>query len=177
MSHIDAVLCDVRGAKVFAAINFTSGYRQLPLHADNQHLHAFMSADGLMEITRTIQGGRKSAASFQVYVESRYGEIRENPLCCLDDFALFDRTDDTLQHILPRSFELSLKHNLTISLPKSTFIAKETQWCGWKIDATGVIIDWLTYQGIHDAYKTSVAGEICQYVHYIARMRSDFQFF
>lgn len=101
-----------------------------------------------------------------------YSDLRENLLAWLDDFALSDCTEDGLLRILRRTFELSLKHNLTIILSKSTLFPKEIQWWGRKTDASEVIMDPSNYQQIHDAEETRTAGELCQYVHCIAWMRS-----
>lgn len=57
MPQIEAELSDMRGADAFASIDFCSGYWQLPLHVDSQPLHSFMTTDGVLQPTRTTQGG------------------------------------------------------------------------------------------------------------------------
>lgn len=63
MTHINPVLQEMRGVGVFAAIDFTSGYWQLPMHADSQPLRAFMTPEGVVEPTQTIQGDFDSAVT------------------------------------------------------------------------------------------------------------------
>lgn len=64
MPHIDVVLQEVRGSEAFEAMDFTSGYWQLPMDPDSQPLHAFMTHNGVMQPTRITIGGCNSAASF-----------------------------------------------------------------------------------------------------------------
>lgn len=65
MPHIDVFLIDVRGVGAFTSIYFCYGYWKLPLHENRQLLYAFMTPDGVMNPTRTTQGGCNSAVNFQ----------------------------------------------------------------------------------------------------------------
>lgn len=170
MPHIDAIIQDVRGATVFAGIDFTSGYWQLPMHPDSQHLHAFMTPDGVMQPTRTTQGGCNSAANFQACVEPCFVELRDNLMAWLDDFALHHRTEEQLLQLLSRFLQLCSDNRLVISLPKSTFFTTKIKWCGRVIDAEGVTMDPANYSGIKDATQPINAAELCEYVHCIAWM-------
>lgn len=170
MPHIDAVLQDVRGSEAFAAIDFTSGYWQLPMDPDSQPLHSFMTPDGVMQPTRTTQGGCNSAANFQACVEPCFSELRENLLAWLDDFALHNQTEHGLLRVISRFLDICAEYRLVVSLPKSTFFAKEIRWCGRIIDATGVTMDPENYEGIRNASEPSNAAELCQYVHCAAWM-------
>lgn len=64
MPHLESVISEMRDARVFASIDFWSGYWQLPLAEECQHLYAFMTADGLVQPTRTTQGGCNIPANF-----------------------------------------------------------------------------------------------------------------
>lgn len=172
MPYIDAVLQDVRGSKAFAVIDFTSGYWQLPMHPDSQALHAFITPDGVMQPTRTTQGGCNSAANFQACVEPCFSELRDNLLAWLDDFALHHYTEDGLLHVLERFLQICGDVNLVVSLPKSTFFAEEIKWCGRLIDSVGVTMDPANYEGIKDSSEPINAAELCQYVHCVAWMSS-----
>ena len=47
MPHIESELADLAGSKFFATIDFCSGYWQLPLHEQSQHLHSFVTPNGV----------------------------------------------------------------------------------------------------------------------------------
>lgn len=177
MPHIDSVLSDVRGAGAFATMDFCSGYWQLPLHEDSQHLHAFMTPDGVMQPTRTTQGGCNSAANFQACVEPCFSELRENLLAWLDDFALHGRTETDVMNTIARFLAICRQHNLVISLPKSTFFATSIRWCGRILDAKGVRMNPENYEGVRDAQEPQTASELCQYLHCMAWMASSIPLF
>ena len=60
MPHIESELSEMRNAKAFASINFPSGYWQLTLHLDSQHLLAFLIPDEALQLIRTPkQSGHK----------------------------------------------------------------------------------------------------------------------
>lgn len=170
MPHIDAVINDVQGAVFFAIVDFCSSYWQLPLHKDSQALHAFMTPDGVMQPTRTTQGGCNSAANFQACVEPCFGQLRGNLLAWLDDFALYAPSEERLLDILDKFLQICSTYNLVISLPKSTFFAPQINWCGRLIDASGVRMDPSSYSGMVDASEPESAGELCEYIHGMAWM-------
>lgn len=170
MPHIDAVINDVKGAVVFAIVDFCSSYWQLPLHKDSQALHAFMTPDGVMQPTRTTQGGCNSAANFQACVEPLFGALRGNLLAWLDYFALFAKSEGTLLDILEEFLHICTTHHLVVSLAKSTFYATEINCCGRLIDAKGVRMDPSSYGGMVNASEPVFASELCEYIHGVAWM-------
>lgn len=124
MPHINAAVQDLRIAAVFAGINFTSGYRQLPMHSDSQHVHSFMTSDEIMKPTSTNQGGCNSAANFQERVEPCVQELRNNLLAMLDDFALHRKTKSGLFDALACFLQLCSDHCVVVSHPNYTFLIK-----------------------------------------------------
>lgn len=69
MSHIDAIIQNVRAAKDFATMDFTYGYWQLPMHPESQPLHAFMTPGSVMQPTSTVKDSSNSARNVQECVE------------------------------------------------------------------------------------------------------------
>jgi len=149
MPQIDAVLADVRGSKVFASIDFCSGYWQLPLHPESQHLHAFMTTDGVVQPTRTAQGGCNSAQNFQACVEPCFATLRAALLAWLDDFAMHSADEDSHLDHLEKFFQICVQYNLVISITKSKFFALLIKWCGRILDAKGVKMDPKNFNGLH----------------------------
>ena len=54
---------------VFASIDFCAGYLQMPLHADDQHIHNFITPSGVYQPTRTLQGASNAGPNFQSRAE------------------------------------------------------------------------------------------------------------
>ena len=164
MPFIDAVTNDVRGTEAITLIDFTSGYLQLQMNPNSQALHAFMTPDGVMQPTRTAQGGCNSAENFRACVEPCFESIRNNLLTWIDDFPLHNSSEESLLRTLQKFLSICTERRLVISLRKSTFYAKQINWCGRQIDGTGVRLDPANYSGIANAAEPMFAGELCEYV-------------
>ena len=70
MPHVDSEILELAGSKYFATIDFVSGYWQLPLNVQSHTYHSCISLFGILKPTRTLQGGKNSAARFQSSVEA-----------------------------------------------------------------------------------------------------------
>lgn len=165
MPHIDAVLSDMRGARVFAGIDFCSGYWQLPLAPDSQSLFDFMTCDGVVEPTRTTQGGCNSTANFQANVEPCFAELRDNLLAWLDDFVLHGRSEEEHLRNLNRFLNICVMKNLVISIIKSSFFSPTIEWCGRVIDADGVRLNPANLAGLANACEPRNGAELVQFVY------------
>lgn len=165
MPHIDAVLADMRGSRVFAGIDFCSGYWQLPLDNDSQSYFAFMTCDGVVQPTRTTQGGCNSPANFQANVEPCFAALRDHLLAWLDDFVLHGRNEDEHLQNLLRFLDVCVEKNLVISIIKSTFFASTIEWCGRVIDADGVRLNPASLAGLVDACEPRNGAELVQFVY------------
>lgn len=58
VSSIEPKMGDVSGSPVFAEVDLTSGYWQLPLHPDRQDALSFMTPNGVCKLLRTAQGAK-----------------------------------------------------------------------------------------------------------------------
>lgn len=168
MPNIEVELADVKGSTAFASIDFCSGYWQAPLHPDSQPLFSFMTPNGVVMPTRTTQGGTNSAANFQEKVSECFAELREDFKAWIDDFMIYARDEAHLLRILRTFFKICRKHRLIVSLPKSDFYRKESEWCGRIIDAKGIRFNPKNISGLQDCDPPRTAGELCEYVHGIS---------
>lgn len=165
LPHIDSELHDVRGSRIFASIDFCSGYWQLPLIEESQQLYSFMTPHGVVQPTRTTQGGCNSAANFQQHVEPRFAELRDNLKAWLDDFLLYSKTELDHLSILRRFFDICRKRNLFISLKKTAFFSNSIKWCGRIIDSDGYRMEPANWETLRTASVPMTADELCQFVH------------
>lgn len=108
----------MRGVRAITAIDITSRHWQLILHVESQPLHVFMTPDGVMQPTRTIQGGRNSAANFQACVEPCFSALRSNILAWLEDFALFYTSEGRILSILSQCFALCEEVQTSLFAPE-----------------------------------------------------------
>lgn len=165
MKNIEAELLDALGAKDFAVIDFCSGYWKAPLHPDSQPLFAFMTPKGVLMKTRTIQGGRNSAANFQESFSQFFEEIRDHFKAWLDDFIIFAAYEHELVRILRRFQEIFRSRNLILSTSKSDFFLKHKEWFGLIVDAERVRLNSKNLSGLRDGNAPRNSSELCEYVH------------
>lgn len=121
---------------------------KLALFEESQPYLSFYTADGVVQLTRTTQGGCNSAANFQSQVEPCFGELRDHTLVWIDDFVLDEPNDDTLLNVLERFCEICAEENLVIWISKSTFFARSITRCGRNISSDGVKLGPATLSGL-----------------------------
>lgn len=98
--HIQSNLMDFAGSLFFASIHFCKGYWQLPLVADSQGYHSFLTPKGVFQPRRTLKGALNAAQNFQSKVEPCCGSIKEALKAWLDDLVLHAHTNETLIEVL-----------------------------------------------------------------------------
>ena len=65
LPHIDELLANLRGAKVFSTIDLANAYYQLPLHEDSRDITAFITHEGLFRFRRVPYGLASAPSAFQ----------------------------------------------------------------------------------------------------------------
>lgn len=165
MPHIQAELLDFQGSSHFASIDFCAGYWQMPLHEDSQHLHSFITPQGVFKPTRTLQGGRNSAQNFQAKVEPCFQSIRTKLKAWLDDFGLHDATEAGLLDAIDNFLNICLVRNLKVSATKSSLYARSLKWCGYLIDEKGVCCDPRRAESLRNGHEPRNAAELSQFLN------------
>lgn len=100
MPHIDSELTDLAGSKVFAVVDFVTGYWQIPLQKESQLLLSFMTTNKVVCPTRCTQRAKNAGTNFQSKVEPLFTEIRNALKALLDEFMLHSSTEKGLLEIL-----------------------------------------------------------------------------
>ena len=165
LPHIESELVELRGKKCFCLIDFISSYWQLPLHRASQHLHSVVTTNGILAPTRTLQGGRNSAANFQSRVEPCFADIRDSLKAWLDDFMLHARDWSDLLHVLDRFLTICAEKRLLVSAKKSCLYTTSVKWCGRIIDEHGTRMDPRNLDGLSNASDPETAVELSQFVN------------
>jgi len=177
MPNVEAEASDFQGSTCFAVLDFVSGYWQLPLDKDSQHLHSFITPRGVVSPTRTQQGSRNAAQNFQAKVEPLFAELRDRLKAWLDDFLLYCTSEDELLDSLLRFFTICSDYNLYLSAKKCEFFQRTVRWCGRLISPEGVQLDPSRLSGLKHISLPQTAGELCEYVHclrWMSRSIPDF---
>ena len=136
---IDDQLTNLSGNTIFTTLDLASGYYQIPMSKESQHLTAFITPDGHYEFTRMPFGLANAPAVFQKVINNILGSKRfESALAYLDDILVpsmnleqgFKRLEDVLK--------LLRESGLTLNLAKCRFFESSINYLGYEISAKGV---------------------------------------
>lgn len=136
---IDDQLTNLSGNTFFTTLDLASGYYQIPMAKESQHLTAFVTPDGHYEFKRMPFGLANAPAIFQKVINDMLGSKRfESALAYLDDVLVpsvdleqgFDRLEDVLK--------LLRENNLTLKLTKCRFFDRSINYLGYEISVDGI---------------------------------------
>lgn len=127
MYHLDSELQDFAGSKLFAVLDFVSGYWQLPIHPLCYTLCGIVTPNGVYSSTRVLQGLTNVVSYFQSTIESLFAELREWMKAWIDDFNLHTESEHMLLDKIERFLEIGHMHGLFISAKKTQFFAHEVR--------------------------------------------------
>lgn len=111
-----------------------------------------------MQPIRTTHGVWHSATNFQACVDRCFSELRATLLEWLDDFALFDQSEEGLLAVLSTFLRLCAEYLMFISLPKSKIFGRQTRWCGRFFDKDGVTMDPSNFAGMRDSNEPKLTS-------------------
>ena len=165
MPHIDSEVYDFAGSKVFAVLDFVSGYWQLPVDPESWDSCGIVTPRGTVSSTRVLPGLTNATSFFQISVEPLFQELRDIMKSWLDDFNLHAKSEDELLDSLKKFFSICSERGLFLSALKCCFFARQVRWCGRIISEKGVRLDPAKIEGLKDWKMPVNAGELCQFIH------------
>lgn len=172
MLQVEASLSPILSSLFIAGTDFSARYLQLSLDAASQSLVAFMTADDIVQPSRTTQGGRNSPAYFEAKVEPWFATLQDHLPAWLDDFVLHASTGQELLDVLEKFLQKCAERNRLISILKSGFFATSIEWFGGLIVSYGVRISPARYSALANASEPRTGAELSQYLHCIKWMSS-----
>lgn len=117
LPRVDDLLKAVKGSKYFIALDQRWGYWQIPLEKESCKFTAFRCPLGLFEFVVMPFGLVNAPATFQRYMDDKFGDLRfKGVLVYLDDILIHgnsvDEVLDSLEEVLKRLKEAGLNLNL-----------------------------------------------------------------
>ena len=139
---ISDLLDSVKDAQYFSLLDLRSGYWQIPVAPEDHAKTAFVTQNGLYELTRMPIGLKTAPATFQHAMEVILSGLTfEICLCYLDDVIIFGKNlkehNDPLSTVLTRF----RSHNLRVKLAKCVFASPQVTYLGHCINQHGVSSD------------------------------------
>lgn len=157
--RIDDLIDQLRGAKVFSALDLTQGYYQLRIAPEDVHKTAFVTPIGLYEYKVLPMGLSNSVSYFQRAMNTIFAPYIGKFMCVyLDDILIYSRTpEEHLQH-LESVFKVLAEKQLFIRMHKCTFNATEVKFLGHIVGnnqvkpdpkKVAVVQQWPVPQNVH----------------------------
>ena len=126
LHHIDKLLANLRGAKVYPTIDLANAYYQLPLHEDSRDITAFITHEGLFRFRRVPYGLASTPSAFQKMILQGVPGVQNY----LDDLIIYGATptahDRNLETVLLKLKEAGLVLNDNKCHFKLTFLHLKT---------------------------------------------------
>ena len=123
-------------AKFFSTLDAKSGYWQLPLHPDSQHLTTFMTPWGRFKFLRAPMGLVSTGDEY-----CRRGNLAlqglGNFLKVVDDILVHSETMEKHEQHLRALLDRCREHGITLNEQKFFCAAKDVSYCGFNISAAG----------------------------------------
>lgn len=139
LPRIDDTLDALGKAKYFSTLDFTSGYWQLGIEADDASKTAFITHDGLFEWIGMPMGLTNAPAKFQRTMDALLcGLTYKSCLVYLDDIIVFSNSFE--QHLadLQEVFSRLKASNFYLKPSKCHFAVRRTEFLGHIISTDGV---------------------------------------
>jgi hypothetical protein len=126
--------------KIFAVMDFTSGYHQAPLSASSQVFSAFITWMGVYQWTRVPMGLKGAAGYFQRVMATvvLLGLLYYICELYIDDVVVHAQDAPSFLSRLRQVFERFRKHNVSLNPDKCRFGLRSVEYVGHTIDETGL---------------------------------------
>jgi Reverse transcriptase (RNA-dependent DNA polymerase) len=141
MPNLQDELHDLHGSEVFATLDFSQSYWQIPLHKDSQDFKSFITPDGVYTPTRVLHGTRNATQHLQSVLVVMMDDIKSNIKVWLDDCLLYTKTEDDLLATLNFFFKKCQELGLKLHASKCVLFASTIRYCGRLITKDGVHFD------------------------------------
>jgi hypothetical protein len=165
MPNLEHCMHVVRDAKYFGVFDFPNGFWQIEVEKKSQEVFSFVTPLGTYTPTRLPQGHHSSPLYFHAHLQQAFQKLIDEgkALLWIDDILICAKTFDDYLDTLRRFLEICRDMLFKISAKKSTFLAREVQWCGRIVDGEGTRYHPRNYDTLEKLEKPTNAGELSQF--------------
>lgn len=138
MPRIDDCVARLAGARVFSALDVTSGYWHIPIRLADREKTAFATHLGLFEFVVMPFGLVNAPATFQRMVDNVLAGLEHKAVAYMDDIIVHGRNQEEHNQHLREVFERLRRAGLRLNPAKCQFGRRKLDYLGHVISADGV---------------------------------------
>lgn len=139
MPIIEELLAKMAGCTHFTALDFMSGYYQVPIHPDARKYTAFDTHDGHFEFTRMPFGLVNAPSVFQAAINELIKRVPVGEaIAFMDDIVIPSCGVQQGVERLRRFLEAVTEAGLTLRMEKCVFLAERIKFCGHHVSQKGI---------------------------------------
>ena len=140
MPKVEEIFDEVKGSKIFTAIDLFQGYWQIKMDEACKEKTTFICRYGTFQFEVMPFGLMNSGATFQRMMDKMLCNVK-NVKCYVDDVVIHSATaEEHLEH-LETVFKLLRKHGLRLRLKKCSFMQPRVELLGHIVDSNGVHVE------------------------------------
>jgi hypothetical protein len=139
LAHIEDIIYNLEGAKVFSGLDLNAGYWQIPLEESSKEVSAFITPWGQFEFNRMPFGLCNAASSFTRMMDEVFHDfIGKFIYVYIDDILIFSKSIQEHKEHINKVFQRLKEFNLSIKLEKCKFCRSSTEFLGHVIGKDGI---------------------------------------
>ena len=142
LPRIDDLFDQLRGAKVFTALDLMSGYHQLRIHPDDEDKTAFVTPFGHYQYKVLCFGLTNASTTFQECMSRTFkDQVNKFVLVYMDDIIIYSRTAaEHLEH-LRVVLQILRENQFYCKKSKCQFALPEMLYLGHTVSEKGIAVD------------------------------------
>ena len=134
LPRIPDLLVNLKGSKIFSALDLCSGYHQIPLAEDSREPLVMGNELGQFSWRVMPQGVKNAPSFFQRIMDQVFEDVPMSAMVIyLDDILVHSKDIQTNLTQLDQCFKLLADKNLQVKAEKAKLLHPEIQFCGHKI--------------------------------------------
>lgn len=134
---IEELFASMAGGDKFTKIDLTKAYLQLEVHFDDHNILTLSTHRGLYQPTRLMYGIASGPPKCQREIEQILKDI-DGVSVFLDEIKITAANDKVHLQRLEEVLTRLSKYNMRVNFEKCEFMANEIEYCGYKINKSGI---------------------------------------